>query len=235
MYVDESGSVRHSDHTNFFVLSGVIVEEDKANDLKRSTYDYKLKHFTDQYVDAEIHTHDILKGKGDFASLSLSKKRIMLDELYHVISNLDVITVSVVIDKGSLRHQHPSWKPFTIAWAFLIERFDKLLEERSGENNNGTIKIDKSSNRFHRDITDVIKDIRELGTDYQRKVQAEPPVFVDSSGVEGIQIADAVAYASFRHHSTPDEFERYWNLIYGKFQTDSSGNTIGCGYRVFPK
>ena len=48
------------------------------------------------------------------------------------------------------------------------------------------------SKTYARCYTDVIKDIRELGTDYQRKVQAESPVFVDSSGVEGIQIADAV-------------------------------------------
>ena len=103
MYVDESGSVSYNDNTNFFVLSGVIVEEDKINDLKRSTYEYKLKHFTGQYVDAEIHAHDIFKAKGDFASLSFSKQQEMSDELYRNISSLDITAVSVVIDKESLR------------------------------------------------------------------------------------------------------------------------------------
>ena len=235
MYVDESGSVSYNDNTNFFVLSGVIVEEDKINDLKRSTYEYKLKHFTGQYVDAEIHAHDIFKAKGDFASLSFSKQQEMSDELYRNISSLDITAVSVVIDKESLRRRYPGWKVFNTAWVSLVKRFDKFLEERSGENNHGIIKIDRSSSRFHRDIADIIREMREKGPDYQRKAQTEPPVFVDSSAVEGVQVADAVAYGSFRHHSTPDEFEKYWNLIYGKFRTDGHGNAMGHGYEVFPR
>ena len=152
MYVDESGSVSYNDNTNFFVLSGVIVEEDKINDLKRSTYEYKLKHFTGRYVDAEIHAHDMLKTKGDFTSLSFSKQQEMLDELYHNISNLDITAASVVIDKESLRRRYPDWKVFNTAWKFLIEIFDRFLEERSGENSDGIIKIDRSSSRFHRNI-----------------------------------------------------------------------------------
>lgn len=130
MYVDESGSFHQHDKTKYFVLSGVVVSDDKIKDLQRGSYQYKLKNFDGEFIDSEIHTHDIFKAKGDFVKLTLPHKKRLLHELYTTINGLEITTISVIIDKESLKTNFPTWKVFNTAWTFLIERFDKVLEEK---------------------------------------------------------------------------------------------------------
>ncbi|MBI1662107.1 MAG: DUF3800 domain-containing protein [Nitrosopumilus sp.] len=233
MYVDESGSFHHNDKTKYFVLSGVVVSDDKIKHLQTASYQYKLKHFNNEYIDSEIHTHDIYKAKGDFTSLTLSQKQELLHELYTTINELDISTVSVIIDKDSLKTTYPTWKVFNTAWIFLIERFDKILEEKF-DDAKGSIKIDKSSSRFHKDILDILNDLRKNGTSFQRKACIDHRVFVESSAVEGIQIADAVAYCSFMYKQNHTPFANYWNMIYPKFRKSDFGTVSGYGLKEFP-
>jgi len=233
MYVDESGAFSHRDKTKFFVLSGVVVSDDNIKQVQTASYQYKLKHFNDNYIDSEIHTHDIYKAKGDFTSLTLPLKQELLQELYSTINGLDITTISVIIDKESLKKNYPTWKVFNTAWTFLIERFDKILEEEF-EDVKGCIKIDKSTSRFHKEILDILEELRESGTRFQRKACIDHPVFVESSAVEGVQIADAIAYCSFMYKQNHQPFSDYWNLIYPKFRTSNFGTVSGYGLKEFP-
>ena len=195
MYVDESGSASYNDSTNYFVLSGIIAAKDKIKELKRASYEYKLKNFVDNYIDSEIHTHSIYQSKHDFTSLDLTRKQELLDELYTMINALDVTIISVAINKELLKSQYPKWNVFNTAWVYLVEYFDEFLEDNCKVH--GSIKVDKSSNRFHRSILNIISDLKENDTNFQRKACIDNTVFVDSAAIEGIQIADAVAYCSF--------------------------------------
>ena len=156
MYVDDSGSPNNADQTNYFVLSGIVVHDDKIKDLQKSVCDYKYANFVDAYVDSEIHSHDINKSTGDFSSIRHDTKIKLLDRLYGMIQNIDCVGISTVINKSELQKTHPTWRVVNTAWISLIERYDRLLKE-SGLGT-GHVRVDKSSSRAHAEITRVFHE-----------------------------------------------------------------------------
>lgn len=48
MYVDDSGSPSNADQTNYFVLSGVIVHDDRIKCLQKAVCDYKHANFVNE-------------------------------------------------------------------------------------------------------------------------------------------------------------------------------------------
>lgn len=214
MYVDDSGSSSRRDHTSHFVLSGIIVEDGKIKDLQKAMFEYKQSNFTGDFVDAEVHTYDIYKRQGRFASLNHTTKLELLDRLYETISVLDCVGVMSVVDKRELQYKQPTWNALTVSWSFLLEWYDRYLKENSiGD---GRISIDKSSNKAQRDIIRIIDGLRNWGTRCQRVSKVTQSVFVDSAGVYGIQVADAFAYCALQYSKKNKQFNRYWRVIDSK-------------------
>ena len=69
---------------------------------------------------------------------------------------------------------------------------------------------------------------------YQSDIRLSEPVFVDSAGVSGIQVADAFAYCTFINKSNPPAFQNYWNIVRSKLRKNSSGDVMGYGYKEYP-
>lgn len=59
MSVDDSVSSSYADHMQYFVLSEVIICNDKINDLQRVVFEYKQANFTGEMIDSEIHTQHL--------------------------------------------------------------------------------------------------------------------------------------------------------------------------------
>lgn len=231
MYVDDSGSPNSADHTNYFVLSGVVVHDDKIKELQKAVCDYKYVNFVDVYVDSEIHSHDINKSTGDFSGIKHDRKIELLDELYNMIKNIDCVGISIVINKNELQKKHPTWRVINTAWISLIKQYDYFLKERNLET--GHVRVDKSSSRTHTEITRVFHDLIDQGTPFQKIEHVLHTRFVNSSGVSGIQIADAFAYCIFQYKMQKRQFDRYWSIIYDKLlQYDLQ--TEGYGHAEYP-
>ena len=214
MYVDDSGSSSRRDHTGHFILAGIIVEDDKIKDLQKAVFEYKQSNFTGDFVDAEIHTYDMYKRQGKFASLDHAIKLELLDGLYEMISGLDCVGVMSVIDKREFQFKQPTWDVLTVSWSFLLEWYDRHLRENSiGD---GRISVDKSTNKTQRDIIRIIDGLRNWGTRCLRIPQATQSIFADSAGVHGIQVADAFAYCALQHSKKNEQFGSYWGVIHGK-------------------
>ena len=191
MYVDDSGAPSYADHTDYFVLSGIIVSDEiHIKNLQKAVHRYKHKNFEGRFIDSEIHTHDIFKSKEDFETINLEKKIDLLDNLYGMIKKLEYTGITVIINKQKLKVSDPTWKVSKTAWSFLIERYDKYLEENNIDH--GELKVDKSSNNYQRDVIKIIRDLVDNGTSFQRKVHVSYPKFVDSTAIDGIQVADAI-------------------------------------------
>ena len=105
MYVDDSGSPSYRDHTGYFILSGIIVEDDKIKGLHKAMCEYKQINFAGDLIDAEIHAYDMYKRQGRFESLNLSARLELLDRLYETISGLDCVSVMSVIDKRFMHNR----------------------------------------------------------------------------------------------------------------------------------
>ena len=161
MYVDDSGSSRHMDHTDYFILSGIIVEDDKIKNLQKAVFEYNQSNFTGNFIDAEIHTYDIYKKRCDFSLADHATRVNILDKLYEMISSLDCTGIISVVNKKELQINHLTWDIFTVSWSFLLEGYDRYLKENSIKH--GKIVIDKSSSKTQHDIIRTIDRLRSCG------------------------------------------------------------------------
>jgi len=236
MYVDDSGSADYKDKSKKYILSGVIIYKDSIKDMKNAVNQYKIDNFIDEYIDAEIHTHDIFKSKGEFTRITLDTKYQLLDKLYETVANMDITTISVIIDKELLKKQYPTWKVFNTAWTYLVERYDKYIEFSDKVDEGGIIKIDKSTSRQQVDAFKIVKELRKDGSYWQNVDHViQDPTFVNSAAVEGVQVADAIAYCTFRYQTGSTKFQKYWNKVYNKFRTGEFGVVKGYGVKEFPE
>lgn len=115
MYIDESGVPSTKDPNKYYLLSGIIVHHDNIKSVKQSVFNYKHMDFVNNYIDAEIHTHNICKAKDEFSSLLKGEKDRLLDNLYKMISNLPILIITIIIDKELLKQEKPTWKIFKTA------------------------------------------------------------------------------------------------------------------------
>ena len=230
MSVDESGSPIYKDYSKHFVLAGIIVDDNNIKNLQKRVFEYRQSHFRNEFVDSEIHTHDIYKSRQDFGSLNRAEKANLLDHLYNMVNGLSCSGIIVAIDKQKFLVQNPSWSIATTAWSFILEQYDMELEERSIES--GNLVVDKSSTKIQRETTKTVGELVKWGARYGRTSRVNPPTFVDSC-VCGIQVADAFAYGTTQHLIDNDSFSKYWTIIFGKLR--SKDNVVdGHGYKVYP-
>lgn len=82
-------------------------------------------------------------------------------------------------------------------FTYLLERYDMFLRENAVKL--GRIKADASSNKTQNAIIQTFRRLTSYGLSTRRLSRIEEPVFVDSAGVYGIQIADAFAYCILKH------------------------------------
>ncbi len=235
MYVDDSGSVSYKDRSKQYILSGVIVHKDSIKDLKIAVHQYKINNFIEEYIDAEIHTHDIFKSREEFTNITLETKYCLLDRLYDMISDMNITTISVIINKELLKKQHPTWNAFNPAWTYLVERYDKYIA-CDGKSEEGIIKIDKSASKQQSDAFKIVNELRIKGSYWQAVNHIiQDPTFVNSATVDGVQIADAIAYCTYRHKACSLRFDPYWNKIYDKFRKGKNNVVKGYGIKEFPE
>ena len=236
MYVDESGTTNHNDASKQYILSGVISHIDEVKDLKKMVNQYKYDNFFGEYIDAEVHTHNIFKSKAEFAEITLKTKYQLLDNLFETVSDMNITTISVIINKGLLKSKYPTWSVSKTAWTYLVERYDKYIEYSGNADQGGIIKLDKSSSKQQAEAFKIINELRKNEVYHQEvKHIIQDPIFVNSAGVEGIQVADVIAYCTFRYKTGSTKFEPYWNKIYDKFRKGKSGTVIDYGIKEFPK
>lgn len=237
MYVDESGLSNFKDSNKYYVLSGVIVENTKIKEIKKRIFDYKHANFVDTYIESEIQAHSIFQRKKNFLNIPFDIRVELLDKLYILISELPITSISVAIDKKCLQDSHPNWKVFKIAWTVLVSRFNNYLAEMKidYEQTEGFIKIDKTAGEERTNIVEIFNEMRNHKKPHQRIDNIiGDPLFVNSDAIEGIQIADSIAYCTTKYLDGKVKFGSYWHLIKDRIYSKND-KIIGYGLIVYPK
>lgn len=232
MYVDDSGSSKYSNHTKYFILAGVIVDDDKIRNLRKTVFEYQQSNFVESLMDAEIHMHDLYKSRGEFISINLETKIKLLNNLYDMISGIDCTGILVIINKDKLQTEKLTWTPLNRAWFCLLEKYQMFLNERSIEL--GHLKIDKSSSKMQDAIALTVNKFNRFENVCRQKFQIVQPTFVDSRGTYGIQIADAFAYCALKHKMNDFRFNRHWDIIYDMLWKNDSDLPENYGYKEYP-
>jgi hypothetical protein len=235
MYVDDAGTPSVKDLGNYYVISGVIIEDRDLFFIERKVEDYRKLFFVKPYTDEEIHVHNIYHSEGNFGILSLADKYSLLNGIYQMIDSMPITVVSVGIDKIKSRGQYPNWNILNAAWTFLIERFDNFVYDKDG-NDNGKIVVDISTNTDTRQISTLVKTLIIAGSNIQNiRTVTEAPSFFPSKTQHVLQIADAAVYCTLRNLNNYTKFDPYWNIIKNKLRKSRFGKIEGYGYKVFPE
>jgi len=234
MNVDDAGSSNTKDQSRYYVLSGVIVDENYYKEIKKIIHEFQINFFKDDYIDAEIHTHEIYKSKPPFKKLKLDEKYNILDNLYDLISTMPITIISVAIDKSNFEIYYDGWNIFNTAWTILFQRFDDWLKSSFAKKEFGKIKIDKSTKDQHTEISKIVETLQTKLTEvYKIHNVVGKPFFVSSEVSENIQIADAVGYCTLKHLYNHNKFQKYWELIEPK-HFNKNGKIESYGLNIFP-
>lgn len=248
-YIDASGRPFRDKQEKSFVLACLIAHEQQWQYIDNKVKEIKLKHFA--YLpseEIELHAKDMLNRNDVFKMLNWDEIYAIFDDIFGFTSDdkTDICIIAVVIIKGKMYKGKDIEK-----WAYrmLVERINKFLEKNNEIRvqagmglEYGIMIIDscglKADSRLRKKIANMLRK----GTYYSDlKYLIEDPLFTDSKWRHLSQLVDCIAYAVRKHFRNPPKpsfhdknWEKYFQMIYNKFDTDEKGKTEGCGIKVFP-
>jgi hypothetical protein len=219
LYLDDSGSV--TDRTqNYFVLGGVSVYERGIYHLMEAADACVADFELGDPEDIELHATDMYAGKG--GPWSGIKTRAPREDLIQCViktlikPNPSVRLFAVAVDKAAVSPRDP----IEVAFEELCNRFNLYLQRQSnrfGQRERGLIVMDEC--RHEGPLQSLARNFRIKGGSWgQFRHLAEVPLFVNSKASRIIQLADLVAWATFRKYEFADG--RFFDPMIPRFDAD---------------
>jgi len=220
LYIDGSGTVKNPNDT-YFVLVGVAVFERQIYHIIKEVDEFVRALDLDDSEAAELHASDMASGKAQpWKTMPRSKRIDIVKRALDILSGThrSVRLFAVAVHKQAVAPQDP------VEYAFeeICNRFDlRLRRTRPDERHRGLVVMDKS--HYENTLQHLAQGFRESGTRWGKlRNLAEVPLFVDSKMSRIIQLADLVAWATWRHYELDDN--AYFKRIASRF--DSEGGVI---------
>lgn len=211
-YIDEAGCTGEDLCNNqqpVFVAGGVVVRDEGWNKTKETFGKLISAYFQGQIPKGfELHSHELLSPNGDGLFVNHDRKKRM--ELAHAV--LDLIsershqTCYFAIDKEKLK-QHlsaelrskeylPRRAPYTVAYDYLISKYEWFTKEKLGRSARGMIIAD-NKNGYESDIS-VITQFRRVDAPTAQRVKwlTEFTYAVDSHKNPMVQISDLICFVT---------------------------------------
>lgn len=113
----------------------------------------------------------------------------------------------------------PGIDPITRAFEQITSRFDLFLKRRHafGDTQRGLMILDKS--REEKRLQTLLSTYRKEGGPFGRLVNfSDVPLFTDSASSRLVQLADLVAWATFRRYERSDS--RYFDKLVSRFDSE---------------
>jgi hypothetical protein len=216
LYLDDAGSAPNRDE-DYFVLGGLSVFEAQAHWFTQELD--KLAQGIDPGNPhrVEFHASEI------FARRVLPWKSMTRNEAQGVIKSvLKILADSYETAKAFAcaihKRSYPGRDPVEMAFEDLCSRFDLHLARLrdAGDRQRGLLILDESSHETS--LQDMARNFRLLGTRWGvLRNLADTPFFVDSRASRLVQMADHVAYATYRRYQAGDT--QYFDIIAQKFHS----------------
>lgn len=252
LYVDESGDTIPISQggKNFFVLTGSIIDEKDFIPIENRLRELKSKYYKNPDIEFKSYfvrnaNPDIADRKSPLKLHDREKYNELEADLTTFLQEIDVTNISVVIDKAEFWKQFPSQNPYTTAYVFLIERFNKYLE---GVDGLGMVIIDPREGQVEKAfIGDHLRDVHATmrlrapyftGRSSKTGRVIERLLYSSSEDTIGIQIADMYCYPVFHIYEYNKKAKDYWRYIETcepKLRKSDEGNIFGYGLKVYPQ
>lgn len=252
VFCDESGQRDYGRGTdNFFVVSGVIVDDRDVDDLCNEIRG--LKRALWGKPEAEIKSNWLRipkeRSKRYIDGLGLTQADIdgLMESLIKWIRRAPITFLAGVVDKRLMEEKYA--KPHyagTVAYTLLLQRFQKFLDKNDAE---GAVEFDDPAGKSPgghnwRDLLRRLHfKLRRQGCPYtgMEFEDVNGIRFADSAESHFIQIADLLAYNVFRqfrdHGAVYDDPDARSLPLYGPFadmshKLDCSSGGVFAGYGV---
>ncbi len=222
LYLDDAGSATNPTE-DYFVLGGIAVPENSLRwlsyEIEKLSQELAKKTSTDARK-IEFHASEIFSGKTppwDYFRVKEQRKDIILNVLNVLTkANSSIVAFACAVHKKSF----PALDPVLRAFEDVSSRFDLFLQRISPGVGGlrGLIILDNSS--YETGLQNLTAKIRESGNTWGNQLRriSEIPLFVDSQACRIVQLADHVAYATFRRYNANDI--TYFNCIENRFDHD---------------
>jgi hypothetical protein len=211
IYIDEVGNndLETSDNPNhrYLSLTGLIFELNYVKDVVTPSIEKLKQKYFSYHPDEPVilHRKELVNKKYPFNSL----KNIKIEEEFNseflsLLSILDYVVVSVLIDKKEHKVKYQTWKydPYHYCMEILLERFffflesvdslgDVMVESRGGKED---MRLKKSYSRIFENGTQFIDAERLQKRLTSKELKVKPKML----NVSCLQLADLIAHPSRR-------------------------------------
>jgi hypothetical protein len=242
LYLDESGdhglSVINPDFP-VFVLCGVLIKADDYETFRLSTNAIKQRFWGNKAV--IFHSRDIRKCQKEFSILLNDKvKADFYQEVNALISNSPYkIIASAINKKKHIKHYGTiADDPYEIALSFVLERSIFALDEMPGTDKELSIVLEMRGGKEDKKLVQHFQRLLARGTGYvsaERLAAYQITLMLKSKkeNINGLQLADLVAYPIARYVLDPQRANPAFDLLKPKFRSSYRG-FLGAGLKIFP-
>jgi hypothetical protein len=237
VFVDESGDhgmeTIDSSYPMFVLAFCVFEKESYATRATPSVTRFKFRHVGhDQVI---LHETDIRKNRGPFTLLrDPNRREAFFTDLNEVMVTADFTLVASAIRK----HQHRARyaeppHPYHTAMGFGLERVYLELRERGCREGTTNLLFERRGGKEDAELEGEFTRICAHNATFA----ALPfnSVMCDKKcNSAGLQLADLVARPIGRKLLAPDQPNRAFDILEGKFRRSRRGQVSGYGLKVFP-
>ena len=242
VYVDESGD--HSlqsidDSYPIFVLAFCVFHKRHYSEVIVPALEkFKFNHFGhDQVV---LHENEIRRRKGAFKMFKGREHQAkFMNQLSEIIDFSNFILISATIDKRDIKRLNPRGNAYHIALNLCMESLHEFLTEKQQQDKKIHIVVECRGNKEDRDLELEFRRI----CDGNNRLQQQLPfdiIFSDKKVMSsGLQLADLVARPIGLHTLKPDQENRAFNILKGKFFCAGGRGMLGekykgVGMKIYP-
>lgn len=222
LYLDESGS-NQNQNEDYFVLGGVSVPEKSVRWLSQQLNTLAEESFPDLSETFEFHAATTFNRKvPPWNTLTRDQSKLIILKVLHSLdrANPDVVSFACAVHKLSFKKNDP----VTLAFENVADHFNLYLQRISTPEieERGMIIFDETS--YESSLQTLATTFRKSGNRWGNQLRniIEVPFFVDSKASRLIQLADHIAYATFRYYNADDNY--YFKHIVNRF--DQAGGVF---------
>lgn len=207
LYADESGSISDPAQ-DVFVLAGISLFERQGYWFANSLDAIANKFNPADPGSVELHGNPMHQGKKFWRQFPFAQRAEAIKECLEIIrrSHPSNRVFVCVIKKSSLTTLGIANDPIRHVFEQLSTRFDHYLARlhKANDTQRGIIIFDKST--YESTIQNLAINFRTIGHTWGiLRNFSEVPLFLDSRASRLIQLADLIAYATYRKYSTNDD------------------------------
>lgn len=218
LYVDDSGTVENATE-RYFVLGGLAVFE-RGIYHQIQTVDKCVANFgLGDIHDIELHGSPMYAGREApwrQVRSRADRERMISEALKTLQGSAGIRLFAMVIDKHHVSPQDP----IAVAFEEICNRFNLFLariNNRRNERQRGLIVMDES--KHEKPLQMMARSFRINGAKWGHfRNLAEVPLFLDSRASRLVQLADLVAWATFRKYEYADG--RFFDPLIPLFDAD---------------